>query len=121
MIFLAFFVATSIFYANWNIHWFQSLANEEFRLKRLDFDFIRANWLLETMCRWKDEYQGSDIPLDLINKLATHLFEDEKIDKPPQHPYESLGAALINNAKKVTVGSNGVNAEFGQKEINNLK
>ena len=70
-------IAFATFFIRWNQSWFQKHADEEFKLKRLDLDIDRANWLVELAMEWKN-ITKSEIPADLIDKLARSLFISEE-------------------------------------------
>lgn len=116
----ALFVAMGIFYAKWNAQWFQKRANEEFRLKRMELDFDRASWLVELMFQWKDEHKDEPLPFELIERLTGHLFVPESPEQPPQHPYETIGSALVGAGAKLKLGPTGVEVELDRKGIQQL-
>ncbi len=120
-VFAALFVATGIFYARWNTHWFQRRANEEFRLKRMKLDFDRANWFVELAFQWQEDFKDQPIPPEFIERLTNRLFVSENDESIPQHPYETLGTALLGASAKVKVGPTGAEMEFDRKGIRQLK
>ncbi len=120
-VFAMLFVATGIYYARWNTHWFQRRANEEFRLKRMELDFDRASWFVELVFQWQEEFKDQPIPPELIERLTRHLFTPENDDSVPKHPYESIGSALLGASTKLRLGPNGTEFEFDRKGARRLK
>ena len=96
------FVAVSTFFIRWNNQWFQKHADEEFKLKRLDLDIDRANWLVELAMEWKN-ITKSEIPNDLIDKLARSLFVTEESKDMDVHPAETMLSALFGKAGTINM------------------
>ena len=90
------------FFIRWNNQWFQKHADEEFKLKRLDPDIDRANWLVELAMEWKN-ITKSEIPTELIDKLARSLFLTEESRDIDIHPAETLLSAIFGKAGSVNV------------------
>jgi hypothetical protein len=120
-VFTALFVATGVFYARWNTHWFQKRANEEFRLKRMELDFNRASWFVELVFQWREDYKDQPLPPELIERLTTNLFAGDPRDLPPQHPYETLGTALLGATARLKLGPAGAEMELDRKGLSKLK
>lgn len=95
-------IAFATFFIRWNQSWFQKHADEEFKLKRLDLDIDRANWLVELAMEWKN-ITKSEIPADLIDKLARSLFISEETKDIDIHPAETLLSALFGKAGSINV------------------
>lgn len=120
-VFTALFVATSVFYARWNTHWFQKRANEEFRLKRMELDFNRASWFVELAFQWREDYKDQPLPPELVERLTTNLFVGDCSELPPQHPYETLGNALLGATARLKLGPAGAEVELDRKGIRELR
>ncbi len=95
-------IAFATFFIRWNQSWFQKHADEEFKLKRLDLDIDRANWLVELAMEWKN-ITKSEIPVELIDKLARSLFVTEETKDIDIHPAETLFSALLGKAGSINV------------------
>ncbi len=95
-------IAFATFFIRWNQSWFQKHADEEFKLKRLDLDIDRANWLVELAMEWKN-ITKSEISADLIDKLARSLFVTEESKDIDIHPAETLLTALFGKAGSINV------------------
>ncbi len=95
-------IAFATFFIRWNQSWFQKHADEEFKLKRLDLDIDRANWLVELAMEWKN-ITKSEIPADLIDKLARSLFVTEESKDIDIHPAETLLTAMFGKAGSINV------------------
>jgi hypothetical protein len=96
------FVGMATFFIRWNYQWFQKHADEEFKLKRLDLDIDRANWLVELAMEWKN-ITKSEITPDLIDKLARGLFITEETKDMDIHPAETLLSALFGKTGSINV------------------
>jgi hypothetical protein len=95
-------IAFATFFIRWNQSWFQKHVDEEFKLKRLDLDIDRANWLVELAMEWKN-ITKSEIPADLIDKLARSLFVTEEMKDIDIHPAETLLTAMFGKAGSINV------------------
>lgn len=114
------FGSTAVFFIRWNNKWFEKHSNEEFRLKRHEIDLDRASWLVEMAFEWKSE-KGTDIPIELINKLGQNLFEEEKAEEQPLHPSDQLASAILGAASNVSVKvPGGAELSLDRKGINRL-
>lgn len=96
------FIGVATFFIRWNNQWFQKHADEEFKLKRLDLDIDRANWLVELAMEWKN-IMKSEIPTDLIDKLARSLFISEETKDIDIHPAETLLSSFFGKAGSINV------------------
>jgi hypothetical protein len=96
------FLGSATFFIRWNHQWFQKHADEEFRLKRLDLDIDRANWLVELALEWKN-ITKSDIPSDLIDKLARSLFISDETKDIDINPAETLFTALLGKSGTLNI------------------
>jgi hypothetical protein len=94
------FLGTFTFLIRWTNQWSQKHANEEFKLKRLDLDIDRANWLVELAMEWKN-ITKSEISADLIDKLSRSLFVADDGKEIDIHPAETLLSALFGRAGSV--------------------
>jgi hypothetical protein len=94
------FIGVATFFIRWNNQWFQKHADEEFKLKRLDLDIDRANWLVELAMEWKN-ITKSEIPADLVDKLARSLFITEKTKDMDIHPAETLLSAMFGKTGSI--------------------
>jgi hypothetical protein len=107
-------IATITFYIRWNNQWFQKHADEEFKLKRLDLDIDRANWLVELSMEWK-KLNNSEIPPDLVEKLARSLFMIDDGSKPfDVPPVETLLSGLAGTDGRIQVTKQGVSIQRRQ-------
>ena len=95
-------IAFASFFIRWNHQWFQKHADEEFKLKHLDLDIDRANWLVELAMEWKN-IMKSEIPAELIDKLARSLFVSEETKDMDIHPAETFLSALFGKAGSINV------------------
>ena len=67
---------TGFFYVRWQIAWFDRVAQADMRLRQLELDIIRADWLMGTAAEWS---AGRDerLPEDLLQSLFRVMFADE--------------------------------------------
>ena len=96
------FIAIATFFIRWSHQWFQKHADEEFKLKRLDLDIDRANWLVEQAMEWRN-ITSSEIPQSLIDKLARSLFVSEETKDIDIHPAETVLSAIFGKAGSINV------------------
>src|SRR5262249_52895038 len=82
--------------------WFQKHADEEFRLKRLDLDIDRANWLVELALEWKN-ITKSEIPPELIDKLSRSLFATHDTESIDIHPVETLLSSVFGRDGSISI------------------
>lgn len=94
------FIGTATFFIRWNNQWFMKHAEEEFKLKRLDLDIDRANWLVELAMEWKN-LTKSEIPPELVNRLSRGLFVAEGLKDIDIHPAETLISAVMGRDGQV--------------------
>ena len=114
------FGSTAVFFIRWNNRWFEKHSNEEFRLKRHEIDLDRASSLVEMAFEWKSE-KGTDIPIELVNKLGKNLFEEDQIEEQPLHPSDQLASAIFGAASAVSVKMpGGTEVNLDRKGINKL-
>jgi hypothetical protein len=68
--------ATGFLYVRWQIAWLDRVAEADMRLRQLELDIIRANWLMGTAAEWR---AGRDkkLPDDLMRSLFRVMFADE--------------------------------------------
>jgi hypothetical protein len=96
------FLGAATFFIRWNHQWFQKHADEEFRLKRLDLDIDRANWLVELTMEWQN-ITKSEIPHDLTDKLARNLFATDEATNLDIHPAETLFSAIFGKKGSIDI------------------
>jgi hypothetical protein len=96
------FVGVATFFIRWSNQWFQKHPDEEFKLKRLDLDIDRANWLVELAMEWKN-ITKSEFPTDLTDRLSRNLFVSEESKDFDVHPAETLLSALFGKDGSVEV------------------
>lgn len=102
------FLGSAIYLIRWQDRWAQSHAEEEFRLKRLDLDTDRASWLVEMILEWRTA-TGSDLPPDLLGRLANGLFEQGSPGRQAiNHPAEDAAMAMAHFASKMRLNLPGV-------------
>jgi len=111
---LSAFASSVVFYVRWQDRWSNAHAAEEFRLKRFDLDVARASWLVEVMLEWKAA--KSEVPEELIRKLATGLFEQPTSEPLAKHPAEEVLGALLSSSK-VNLKFPGGGLELNPKDI----
>jgi hypothetical protein len=114
------FGGTSIYYLKWTNQWFQHHADEEFRTKRFDIDIDRASWVVEMALEWKKE-KGTDIPIELLEKLMQNLFVEPATQPELNHPAETLASALLGASSSIKIKTgNGSEIDFDKKGINKV-
>ncbi len=91
------FIGMATFYIRWNQRWFQKHADEEFKLKRLDLDIDRANWLVELSMEWKN-LTKTDIPSELIDRLSRNLFLVDENKELDIHPAETMLSSILGKS-----------------------
>lgn len=96
------FVGVATFFIRWNHQWFQRHADEEFRLKRLDLDIDRADWLVELAMEWKN-ITKSEISPDLIDKLSRSMFTTEDGKDIDIHPLETLLSSVLGKDGEINI------------------
>ncbi len=114
--------AALVYYIRWNDQWFRQHATEEFRLRRLDLDIDRASWVVETAFEWKEE-KGTEIPLELVDKLTRNLFVTEESDhRGVKHPGEDLASALLGASSRLNIQIPGLgDATLDRRGIREVK
>jgi len=100
------FIGVATFFIQWSHRWFQRHADEEFKLKRLDLDIDRAQWLVELSMEWQN-ITKSAIPGELIDKLSRNLFTADDAKDTDIHPAETLLSAIFGNAGSINVEAPG--------------
>lgn len=109
------FVSTALFFIRWDNAWFQRLANEEFRLKRVELDIERANWMIETASEWKED--KLELPAELLTRMSIGLFADGKDEQPVEHTADVLARTLAN-ASSLKIGPGGTEMTWNAKDLN---
>lgn len=88
---------TIFYYIRWIDKWAKVHADEEFKLKKLDLDIDRASWVVETVLEWNNATSSDEqIPLELLQKLTTNLFEYGESSECTKHPTEEIVKAILN-------------------------
>lgn len=90
--------SSMIFFIRWQDRWSSAHADEEFRLKRFALDVARADWLVEVILEWNRA--GAGLPADLLQRLATGLFEQPTDKSSLTHPAEDILSALSSVSVK---------------------
>jgi len=115
------FASTAVFFIGWNNRWFERHANEEFKLKRHEIDLDRASWIVEMALEWQKE-KGSEIPIELIEKLSQNLFSDDQSVESPLHPADQLASAILGASAGASVKfPSGAEIKLDRKSIKELK
>ncbi len=116
---IAAFAASIVFFIKWQDRWSSAHSDEEFRLKRLDLDVDRASWLVEMMLEWQTA-KGTDLPKDLLERLAAGLFEAPSAKGSLSHPGEDAIAALLAAPASVHLKLPGGEVTLDKKSIEKL-
>jgi hypothetical protein len=117
---LAGFAGTAIYFIRWQDRWSQVHADEEFRLKRLDLDVDRASWLVEVLLEWRGA-ADSEIPQELIDKLANGLFDSGRPYPSATHPVEDAIASLLAAPASLKLRLPGGEVNLDKKAIDRAK
>jgi hypothetical protein len=96
------FIGMATFLLRWTNQWSQKHAEEEFKLKRLDLDIDRAQWLVELAMEWKN-ITKSEISTELIDRLSRSLFVVEESRDVDIHPAETLLSAIFGKAGSLNI------------------
>lgn len=99
---IAALAAAIIYYIRWNDQWFRQHADEEFKLKQLEFDIDRAGWVFEMALDWKDE-KDTEFPEELMERLSRNLFVGKHETIPVKHPNEDLASTLLDASSGLTL------------------
>lgn len=110
------FVGLLIYYIRWQATWAQAHADEEFSLKRLELDGVRASWLVEVLLEWQREGKG-EIPPELVQKLGANLFSGAAERPGATHPAEDLLASLLGSSSSLQLDLPHGKASFDRKAI----
>ncbi len=103
------FAATAGFFLKWMSQWATRHAEEEFALKQLELDIIRASWVAEHALEWA-ESKHDEIPEDLIERLSRNLFTSRDQEGEEKTAAELLADALLGSAASA-------NLKFGENEV----
>jgi hypothetical protein len=111
-----------IYYIRWQGSWAQIHADEEFSLKRLELDGIRAGWLVEVLLEWQREGK-SEIPAELVQRLGANLFTGSTSGRNPSptHPAEDILASVLGAAASVDIDLPRGTAKFDRKALDRAK
>jgi hypothetical protein len=107
-----------VFYIRWQDRWSEAHAIEEFRLKRFDLDISRASWLVEVMLEWSSA--NAEFPKELIEKLATGLFEQVSAGPLVRHPAEEILGALLSSPAAVNLKFPGGDVSLDRKGVKEM-
>lgn len=114
------FFGLLVYFIRWQDRWAATHADEEFRLKRLELDGVRAGWLVEVLLEWHLENRG-EIPDQLIQKLGAGLFEQSAGRPEATHPVEDVLAALLGNSSSLQLELPGGKASLDRKGLDRAK
>lgn len=114
------FAGATIYFIRWQDRWSQIHAEEEFRLKRLDLDVDRASWLVEVLLEWRGE-KGTEIPQELISRLASGLFDPGRTTPSATHPVEDAIASLLASPASLKLRLPGGEVNLDKKAIDRAK
>lgn len=114
------FIGLLIYFIRWQDRWAQTHADEEFRLKRLELDGVRAGWLVEVLLEWQRENK-TEIPTALVQRLGAGLFEQSAGRPDATHPVEDVLAALLGNSSSLQFDFPGGKASLDRKGIERAK
>ncbi|HET6246909.1 MAG TPA: hypothetical protein VFE47_04345 [Tepidisphaeraceae bacterium] len=81
---LAIGVTTLVYYLRWNNHWFTQLADDEFFVRKLNIDVLRASWVAEMLIEWKEE-KDKPFPTELLTSFTEGLFRERRPGVPDHH------------------------------------
>jgi hypothetical protein len=115
---LSAFASAVVFYIRWQDHWSEAHAVEEFRLKRFDLDISRASWLVEVMLEWSSA--KAEFPRELIERLATGLFEQVSAGPLVKHPAEEILGALLSSPAAVNLKFPGGDVSLDRKGVKEM-
>ena len=103
------FATTAGFFLKWMSQWASRHAEEEFALKQLELDIIRASWVAEHALEWA-ESKHEEIPEDLIERLSRNLFTERNQEGEQRTAAEIVANALLGSASsaKLKLGENEV-------------
>ena len=71
-------------------------------MKRVDLDIDRANWLVELAMEWRNTMK-SELPTELIEKLARNLFVADESAVGDIHPAETLLSSIFGKDGSISV------------------
>jgi hypothetical protein len=114
------FIGLLVYYIRWQDNWAQSHADEEFRLKRLELDGVRASWLVEVLLEWQREGKA-EIPSELIERLGAGLFEVSAPRAGATHPVEDAIARVLGSSPSVQLDFPGGKVSLDKKSIDRAK
>jgi len=110
------FAGLLIYFIRWQDRWAQTHADEEFQLKHLELDGLRAGWLVEVLLEWQRETKG-DVPTELIQKLGTGLFEHSTARPGATHPVEDTIASVLGSSSSLRLDFPGGKATLDRKAL----
>lgn len=87
-------VGTVTYLIQWQNAWFQSHADEEYRLKRLELDIERASWIVELALEWEASAEKA-VPPELLATLSAGLFSTDPRSVTDIHPLETLRSGAL--------------------------
>jgi len=113
-------IGAIVFNIRWADSWFNRLADEELRLKRLGLDIDRASWLVETAMEWQQDYKAP-IPDLLLQELSQDLFTSTQTESV-RHPAEDAMGAVLGAASSLKLNIPGVGtAMMNRKDLRSLR
>lgn len=90
------FFAVVFFYIRWKNSWFERHAKSELDYMRMDLDFSRAFWVVESILESQDKNMA--LPQYLVERLTNDLFsEDDSPKLDDRSPFEKLAANLLKS------------------------
>ena len=110
------FAGLLIYFIRWQDRWAQTHADEEFQLKHLELDGLRAGWLVEVLLEWQRETKG-DVPTELIQKLGTGIFEHSTARPGATHPVEDTIASVLGSSSSLRLDFPGGKATLDRKAL----
>ncbi len=113
------FAITAGFWLRWMGKWAQAHADEEFKLKRLELDIDRANWVVENALEWKTD-KGSEIPQYLLERLSRNLFTEESTKESSMTAADALAMALLRSSNKLRMKLGDTELELDHSGVNKL-
>ena len=120
IVFGASFAAVTAFFLKWTSQWASRHAEEEFGLKRLELDILRASWVVEHALEWQALKEG-EIPKDLIDRLSSHLFSSKSSKEDGATASETLADALLGNAASLKLKAGDNEIVLDHKGLKRLK
>lgn len=96
------FGAIVVYFIRWNNRWFEQHAQEEFKFQRLELDMDRASWIVEMALEWKQS-TGGDIPINLLERLSSNLFDGSDAEEPKDSLNDDLASLVLGSASSLKI------------------